>query len=186
MRAPIVTMAVLAALACPACKTATPYQPRVAGARVGGYSEERIDATHWRVRFSGNTATSRERVERYLLYRSAELTLLQGGEWFEQTDIRTETRSRYFTNHAATLSQEAAAQQWRPNWSGHEGGAGAPPSDPLREGQTPAEERVWETHRYVVTAEIAVGRGPRPDSGQAHDARHIVAELGSIVARPRG
>ena len=58
-----------------ACTTATPYQPLASGTAVsGGYADQAIDDTHFRVSFRGNDMTSREQVETYLLYRAAELT----------------------------------------------------------------------------------------------------------------
>ena len=76
-------MAVLAAVALTgglaACETATPYQQLNPNNRAaGGYRDSRLDGTHWRVSFSGNSVTSRETVERYLLYRAAELATSQG------------------------------------------------------------------------------------------------------------
>ncbi len=40
----------------------------------GGYTDEHVDDTTFRVRFKGNNYTSREQVETFLLYRCAELT----------------------------------------------------------------------------------------------------------------
>ena len=57
-----------------ACATPTPYQPNVPGqGSYGGYSEFRVEPDRFRVNFQGNTLTSRETVEGYLLFRAAEL-----------------------------------------------------------------------------------------------------------------
>ena len=77
------------------CETATPYQPlNPSAAQAGGYSETKIEQDRWRVTFRGNSMTSRETVETYLLYRAAELTIGQGYDWFEtvqrQTDKHTD------------------------------------------------------------------------------------------------
>src|SRR4051812_49553815 len=74
-----------------ACMTATPSQPLGApGARAaGGYAERQIEANRFRVTFVGNTMTSRETVETYLLYRAAELTQQQGFDWFVTADRET-------------------------------------------------------------------------------------------------
>jgi hypothetical protein len=70
-----------------ACAAApTPYQ----AARNGfGYSEQRIEENRYRVSFAGNSATSRQTVEDYLLYRAAELTVQNGRDWFEVVDRNT-------------------------------------------------------------------------------------------------
>jgi hypothetical protein len=61
----------------------TPYQQ----ARDGyGYSEQQIEENRYRVSFAGNSATSRQTVEDYLLYRGAELSVQTGHDWFEVVD----------------------------------------------------------------------------------------------------
>lgn len=71
-----------------ACSQATPYQPASSGSAIhGGYSQQLIALNHYRVRFHGNSLTSRETVEAYLLYRAAELTIEQGGDWFTMLDV---------------------------------------------------------------------------------------------------
>jgi outer membrane biogenesis lipoprotein LolB len=55
-----------------ACSQATPYQPASSGSAIhGGDSQQLIAPNHYRVRFHGNSLTSRETVEAYLLYRAA-------------------------------------------------------------------------------------------------------------------
>ena len=81
-----------AALSLSACETATPYQPITAqkATSSGGYNEQQIEANRWKVEFSGNSLTSRQTVERYLLFRSAQLTLAQGFDWFQAVDRHRE------------------------------------------------------------------------------------------------
>ncbi len=51
-------------------------QPIASASRVeGGYTSAQLAPDRWQVTFSGNSLTSRETVEDYLLYRAAELTL---------------------------------------------------------------------------------------------------------------
>ena len=80
-----IVVAATLALGLAGCETTpTPYQPLGApGATVaGGFTDQRLDETHFRVTFKGNDLTSRERVQTYLLYRAAELTAGQGFDWF--------------------------------------------------------------------------------------------------------
>ncbi|MFA5602003.1 MAG: hypothetical protein WDA06_15510, partial [Phenylobacterium sp.] len=78
-----------------ACTTATPYQPNIPGQAVsGGFSEMRLEPDRFRVTFAGNSLTSRETVEGYLLYRAAELTVQQGYDWFEIVDRATDRQTR--------------------------------------------------------------------------------------------
>ncbi|MGV2289712.1 hypothetical protein AAHK20_13460 [Trinickia sp. YCB016] len=60
-----------------ACVTA--YQPHGA---TGGYTDRRIDDETYYVKFQGNGYTSRELVQRYFLFRCAELTELSGFKYF--------------------------------------------------------------------------------------------------------
>src|ERR1700679_1252731 len=77
-----------------ACETATPYQPlNPAAASSGGYSDTKLEQDRWRVTFAGNSMTSRETVETYLLYRAAELTVAQGYDWFETVQLQTDKHS---------------------------------------------------------------------------------------------
>src|SRR5918995_6473317 len=64
----------------------TPYQQAQDGY---GYSEQRIEENRYRVSFAGNSATTRQTVEDYLLYRAAELTVQTGHDWFEVADRST-------------------------------------------------------------------------------------------------
>mgnify|MGYP001358476655 CR=1 FL=1 len=90
-------LAITAGLA--GCTTATPYQPDLRGSQVsGGFSETRVTNDRFRVQFRGNTLTSRDTVERYLLYRAAELTLAQGYDWFEIDDRRTDRTQRTYVD----------------------------------------------------------------------------------------
>lgn len=64
-----------------ACSVApTPYQ---AAADDGGYSEQQIEDDRYNVKFTGNSATPREAVEEFALYRAAEITLQSGHDYFE-------------------------------------------------------------------------------------------------------
>jgi hypothetical protein len=78
-----------------ACATPTPYQPNVPGQQTsGGYSELRLEQNRFRVTFTGNSLTSRETVEAYLLFRAAELTTQQGYDWFSIVDRHTDRDAR--------------------------------------------------------------------------------------------
>src|SRR5437899_186277 len=102
-----------------ACETATPYQPNVPGqAAHGGYSEIRIEPNRWRVTFTGNSMTSRETVEGYLLYRAAELTLQSGADWFETVDRDTQRKTRTYVDPDPLYHPwyGGGFGYWRPSW----------------------------------------------------------------------
>jgi hypothetical protein len=54
---------------------ATPYQQNSLG---GGYTDEQLDETHYRVKFSGNGYATSDRVWAFWMYRCAELTKEKG------------------------------------------------------------------------------------------------------------
>jgi hypothetical protein len=58
----------------------------------------RIETNRFRVSFAGNSMTSRETVERYLLFRAAEITLQQGYDGFEMADRSTERHSNTYVD----------------------------------------------------------------------------------------
>lgn len=61
---------------------ATPYQPFELFGR-GGYQERKISEDVYQVTYYGNHVTSMETLNALLLYRSAELTLNNGYDYFE-------------------------------------------------------------------------------------------------------
>jgi hypothetical protein len=184
-RALIASALVIAALG--ACSTATPYQPDIAGQRVsGGYSEQRIGAGRYRVNFAGNSLTARDRVEGYLLYRAAELTVGDGYEWFLIVDRLTERDVRTYVEPDPFYDPWYGSRYgyWRPHWRYYRGGW----NDWHPEWGGPfwgdaVDIRTIE--RFEAHAEIVMRRGPIPaDEPRAFDARSVIADLGPSVERP--
>ena len=186
MKRPFLAVLAATAMACglSACATPTPYQPLSPNnVSAGGYRDARLDSTHWRVGFAGNSVTSREQVERYLLYHAADLTVGQGFEWFQETDKQTDVK-------ADTYLDPYYGYGWRPYWrfygrgfyggfgGGWGGGWGGPygPYGPWGPGYVAAFDR------FDVSAEIMMGRGPKPP--QALDAREVMTNLGPGIVRP--
>ena len=104
MARPVIGLVGLAVLLT-AC--ATPYEPR---GLTGGFSETRLDSNTFRVDFTGNGFTSRERVDVYLLRRAAELTLEHGFDYFVIVDAGTERQDALVTtpgSYTATTTGSA-------------------------------------------------------------------------------
>src|SRR6266550_1234187 len=72
--------------------TVPAYRPQ-ASDKGAGYADEQIDATRYRVSFSGDTKTTRAQVEDYLLRRAAEITVRAGYNYFvfDNRTIETDT-----------------------------------------------------------------------------------------------
>ncbi|MBA4803663.1 MAG: hypothetical protein H2038_03310 [Brevundimonas sp.] len=168
---------VSAALALSACATATPYGPAGGGSRYG-YSEQRIDADRYRISFAGNSVTTREQVEMGLLLRAAELTVQSGADWFATVNRATDRDVRYQAT-PDPFYYDRYSPFWGPRWRYYRRGYWSPWYDPFG-----PDFDVREIDRYEATAEIVMGRGPKPAGDpNAFDAREVINNLGPRVPR---
>lgn len=169
-------LALAASLGLAACETATPYQPlQTSNAVYGGFTDQKLDDSHYRVTFQGNAATAREQVEDYLLYRAAELTVAQGYDWFEMVDRRTRDRSESFVFDQGPF--------WHPYWRFY-GRRGWYDWDPFWD--TPWAYDVQTIDRYQAIAEIGLGHGAKPARDtRVFDARAVMQNLGPKIVRPK-
>lgn len=175
---PILAAVAAATLAISACATATTYAPEGYGGQRGGYDEMRLQEDRWAVSFSGNSLTSRDTVEMYLLYRAAELTLQSGYDWFSTEYRATDRDTRYYTDPDPWY-RGGYGRYWDPAWRFYRRGYWSrwDPWGPHMD--------VREVSRYEARAEIVMGRGPVPGGTRhAFDAREIIANLGPRVVRP--
>ena len=172
-----------------ACATPTPYQPDVPGqATSGGYSDTRLEANRYRVTFSGNSLTSRETVESYLLYRAAELTVQNGYDWFQIVDRQTDRKARTYVEPDPLYNPwyGPGYAYWRPSWRYYGAGFGWRTWDPFFGGPFWANSvDIRTVQRYEATAEIVMFKGQKPanDVG-AFDARQVIANLGPKIRYP--
>jgi hypothetical protein len=168
-----------------ACATPTAYQPLDPASRYsGGYYDQQIEENRFRVGFRGNTLTARETVETYLLFRAAELTLAQGYDWFMMADRHTERRSRTYVDRPF---HSGPWGYWGPYWSFHGRPFGWRTWDPYWGDPFWADRiDVRTVDRYEATAEIVMGRGPKPpDDLRTFDARSVIDNLRHRIVVPR-
>lgn len=176
-----------------ACATPTPYKAAFEeGAR--GYSEQQVESNRWQVRFSGNSLTERQTVETYLLYRAAELTQQNGYDHFRVAQRETEEDRRSlpagyghdpfysgfychyrFYGHRGWLRHSPRALYGARSVSR----AAHWPYDPLFD-----DYYAHEIIRYEASAEILLGRGPKPDSPEYYDAGDVLVTLADQIVRP--
>ena len=144
--------------------------------------QDRLD--RYRVTFSGDAFTSRDTVEGYLLYRSAELTLQNGYDWFRVTDRETEREVVRESGYDPWYGPDYP--YWRPSWRYYSRPYGWRRWDPwigdpfwsLRLDMRTVEH--WE-----ASAEIVMTRGPRPPGdGRIFSAREVIDRLGPTIRRP--
>jgi hypothetical protein len=172
-----------------ACATPTPYQPDVPGqSSSGGYNELRLEPDRWRVTFNGNTMTSRETVEGYLLFRAAELTLQNGDDWFSIVDRHTDTKSRTYLEPDPFYQPwyGPAYGYWRPSWRFHGWGFGWRTWDPFFGDPFWADRMDVRTiERFEASAEIVTRKGAKPsDDPRAFDAHAVVENLKAKIQYP--
>ena len=172
-----------------ACATATPYQPFVKNAAAsGGYSETRLEPNRWRVTFAGNSLTSRETVEGYLLFRAAELTLQNGDDWFAIVDRHTDQQSRTYVEPDPFYHPWYGPSYgfWRPSWRYSGRGFGWRSWDPFFGDPFFADRvDVRTVDKFEAGAEIVTNKGVKPsDDPRAFDAHAVVENLKPRIQYP--
>lgn len=179
--------AILTASGLAACATATPYQPNVRGQSVsGGYTDQRITENRFKVNFNGNSLTSRDTVERYLLFRAAELTLDQGYDGFVLADREVNRDSRTYYDPPAGGRFGYGYGYWRPSWRYFGPRYGWRAWDPFYSNRFWADDMDMRTvTRFEANAEIVMYRGPSSaPAEQTFNAREVIANLGPGIVRP--
>lgn len=182
--------AALTATALAGCMTATPYQPEAAGQRTsGGYSEQRLGPDRYRVHFHGNSMTPRDRVEGYMLYRAAELTVQNGYDWFLILDRHTDREVQTYAVPDPFYRPWYGTRYgyWRPHWRYYRQGQGWTRWHPEVGGPFWADRVDIRTiERFEADADIVMRRGPIPAGEErAFDARQVMRDLGPTIERPR-
>jgi hypothetical protein len=179
-----VALALAAGLA--ACATPTPYQPNIRGQQTsGGYSELRLEDNRYRVTFAGNTLTSRQTVEAYLLFRAAELTVQNGFDWFAMVDRATDKSTRVYADPSFG-PWYGGYGYWRPYWGYYGRGYGWRGWDPFWGSPFWGDTMdVRTVDRFEASAEIIMGRGTKPaDNPGAFDARSVIENLRPRIQYP--
>jgi hypothetical protein len=174
-----------------ACATPTPYQPaapgRSASSSGGGYSELRLENNRFRVNFAGNSLTSRETVEGYLLFRAAELTVQNGYDWFAVVERDVDKKSRTYVEPDPFYRPWYGAYGfWRPSWRYYGRGYGWRGWDPFWGDPFWADRvDVRTIERFEASAEIVMGKGAKPaDDVRAFDARGVIDNLRPRIQYP--
>ncbi len=157
------------------CATSTPYQAVEKGS---GYQDEKLETNRYRVSFAGNSLTSRETVENYLLYRAAEITLENGADYFIIADRDTESDTTYFRTfddfgHFSGFGRFRSFHRFGFYKGGFRGS---------RFGFGISRSTVRSTVRYTSYADIVIYKGDKPENDpQAYNALDIRRQLASKV-----
>lgn len=154
----------LAALVLGACAKPALYQPLHDDV---GYGEQQLETNRYRVWFAGNSATPRQTVEDYVLYRCAELTLDKGYDYFVLSD--RSTQGEHHGRGGVSFGIGGFS------FGGRGGvsigvGTGVPARDP----------------KYYGQADAVLMKGGKPaHDANAFDARQIKANLEPGILRQR-
>ncbi len=159
--------AAAAALAAACASAPTPYAPAT-GASSYGYSEQKIEADRYAIRFNGNRATAANAAQDYALLRAAEITLRDGYEWFAVVDRAAPDQSTRSSNPNVSVGVGGTSGSF---------GSGVSTGVGISFGGGGAR-----TVREPAALEVKMGSGPRPDQANVYDAQSVVDTLGRRVA----
>jgi hypothetical protein len=144
----------------------TPYQPTTNGY---GFSQQQIEGDRYRVTFAGNGETSLDTVRNYMLYRSAEVTLESGHDYFIVVDQNTESTTSYRGTGTSPFGFG----------TGYRGGGGI--------GVGISSFSAYPDDSFTSWADIVVGKGPKPEGDlNAYTARDVLSRIGPNVVRAPG
>jgi hypothetical protein len=150
----------VSAMALTACASLAPYGPSQSPSGQG-FSEQRIESDRYRVSYRGVGAPGP--VADRALLRAAQLTTEQGYDWFEVTQRYIDGRPDSAGGVRPSVSVGYGSGRyggWRT--SGTSVGVGLNFSGP-----SPTS----------TVLEVRLGRGQRPDRGEAYDARDVQRNL---------
>ena len=163
------TAAALCLAVVAACQTPTPYK-EVIGPYDDGYTTQQIESNRFRISFKGNSLTTRQTVDTYMLYRSAEVTLQSGGDYFLVVNKDVDKNTAY-ENYGDDLAWGwGGGWGWRRGFGGPGFGSGFDYTRPI--------------NSYDAIADIVTYRGRKPTNNpNAYDARDVLNAIGPTVVR---
>lgn len=139
------------------CGHPTAYQPATNGY---GYSEQQIEDNRYRVTFAGNDLTSADTVQNYLLYRSAEITLDQGYDYFTMVDRNLDRSTTYWGD----TYMGTGVGRYSRGFVGFGTGTARP------------------IDSYTAYADIVLFKGEKPqDDVNAYDANEVLRRLDATI-----
>ena len=167
------TAAALCVLVVAACQVPTPYKAAVSQYD-DGYSAQQIESNRFRISFRGNSLTTRQTVDTYMLYRAAEVTLQSGGDYFIVVNKDVDKNTAY-ENYGDDL-----AWGWGGGW-GWRHGFGGPG---FGGGFGGGVDYTRPINSYDAIADIVTYRGPKPASNaNAYDAHEVLNAIGPTIVR---
>ncbi len=150
------------AMALGACATKPPYYGPKTGST--GYTDERLGENRYRITYSGGFTANRQKVEDYLLLRSAEVTLKAGFSHFEFDTRDTKARTTYYSAFNGWPGWRGYGWYWH-SWA--------------------YDDREQESTRYEAYAEIVMLTADQAKSEpRSLNAQEIADRIGPRTAPP--
>lgn len=175
-----------------ACATATPYQAATNSSK--GYANQQIESDRWHISFAGNSLTDRKTVETYLLYRAAELTDLEGYDYFRVVQRETDENRRlvatgfydpfysHFHCDYRFYGRRGRLAGYPRGWYARRAAFHGPFG--YRDPFWYDDWDVREVVRYEATSEIVMGKGETPDDPSFFNADEVLMNLSGRIVRP--
>ncbi|GEM_PF-1155986 len=140
-----------------------------------GYRETPLDSSTYQVTFSGNAATAADVVDRYALYRAAELTVEHGFDYFvvvdaQHNEAHNSTTTAMPTGNNTEIQHTIDPQtgQWVP----------------VAVTTTNYQTMTTTTTSHTVTKTVRMFKGERPaDNLEAYDAKSMIQVMGPTIDR---
>ncbi|AKE52552.1 CC0125/CC1285 family lipoprotein [Kangiella geojedonensis] len=154
------------------CASTTAYAPAESAEDYGYYSTK-LGEDRYRISFNGNTSTSQNTVKDYALLRAAELTLQEGGTWFQVVDRGSDKKTRH-TPRTEVRRTDVIERDC--------GLLGCETRRRPAYITTIGVESGTERSKYSSSLEILIGSGEMPsDDGRYYDAKDIASTLRSAM-----
>jgi hypothetical protein len=163
--------AVICLAAVAACSYPTPYQPATTE-KGEGYTTQRIEQNRFRISFRGNSVTSRQTVDTYMLYRAAEVTLQNGGDYFLVVNKDVDKNTGYESYGDDLAWGWGGGWGWRHHGFGGFGGYGG------------GYDYTRPINTYDAIADIVTNKGQKPaNNPYAYDAREVLNAIGPTIVK---
>ena len=126
--------------------------------------------------FQGNNQTSRQSVEKYLLYRSAEVTVAAGYDYFILLEEGVESQDSSYTTPGKYTSDTSADVM----------GMGNIATGSAETTRTYKPPQTYTSRRYIGSARIRGFKGEVPaGTPNAFDAHQVLQYLGPSIEKPK-
>lgn len=140
-----------------------------------GYDDTPIDSTTYHVMFYGNGNTNSELVDRYALYRAAELTVSKGYDYFVVIDAQHDKNSYTSVNTGPEMSHTEMSDQVDPMTG---------KLVPVATTTTTQDVYTSTTTTHSTFKTIRMFKGARPaENANAYDAKSMLSVMGPSIQR---